>query len=102
VGTPILPERWAWKWQSVASGEVSVEPPGRYHRQRAADGLDRELFQRIPEILRQRRAGIEREFDFAEKTAAQLVIAAQGCDQHVKTARHIEVHRRYHAAQIGQ
>ena len=26
IGTPILPERLAWKWQSVASGEVSVDP----------------------------------------------------------------------------
>jgi feruloyl-CoA synthase len=26
TGTPILPERCAWKWQSVASGAVSVEP----------------------------------------------------------------------------
>ena len=26
IGTPILPERLAWKWQSVANGDVSVEP----------------------------------------------------------------------------
>ena len=76
--------------------------PGRHHRQRAADGLDRELFQRIPEILRQRGAGIEGELHFAEEFSAQFVVAAQRRDQHVEAARHVEIDRRHHAAQIGE
>ena len=76
--------------------------PGRHHRHRAADGLDREFFQRIPEILRQRSARVEGEFHLAEEFLAQLLIATQRRDQHVKTARHVEIDRRHHAAQIGQ
>ena len=76
--------------------------PGRHHRQRAADGRDRQLFQRVPEILRQRGAGIEGELHLAEEFPAQRVVAAQRRDQHVEAARHVEIDRRHHAAQIGQ
>ena len=76
--------------------------PGRHHRQRAADRLDREVFYRIPEILRQRRGGIEYELHFAEEAAAQFVIAAQCRYQHVEAAGHVQIHRWHHAAQIGQ
>ena len=67
-----------------------------------ADGPDRKFFQRIPEVLRQRGTGIEGELHLAEEFPAQRLIASQRRDQHVKTARHVEIDRRHHAAQIGQ
>ena len=76
--------------------------PCRDHRHRAAGGLDRQLFQRLPQILRQRRAGVKGELHFAEKPAAQLLVVAQRRDQHVKAARHVEIHRRHYAAQVGE
>jgi hypothetical protein len=52
--------------------------------------------------LRQRRAGIECEFHLNEEAAAQFLIIAQCGYQHVEAARHVEIHRRHHASQIGE
>src|SRR6195256_1183526 len=102
TGTPMLPERLAWKWQSVASGEVSVEPQADTIGSARPTVLIESSSSASQRFCGSAAAGMEGEFHLIEETAAQFVVAAQGRDQHVETAWHVEIDRRHHAAQIGE
>ena len=68
--------------------------PARHHQDPVAGCLDRQILERNPQVMRQRGARVEDEFQPAEEVVAQLLVGAQHRNEHVVGTRHVEVHRR--------
>jgi hypothetical protein len=93
----------AGRGQADHAGAVDVEvhvgghgrrlrgTPGGEHHGAAAARLHRQSFQPPPQVLGQRRGGIEDHLEVAEEAVAQFGIPFQIGDEHVEAARHVEV-----------
>src|SRR6202521_5499642 len=81
---------------------MAVENEGRWCRFRQPPTADHarrlprarllgELSERAPQVIRQRRTGVEHDVELGKETPAQLVVVAQLAQEQVEAARDVEI-----------
>ena len=96
-----MPARSSFQCALVMAGEVSVAPQEVVNQTCSAAHPRGQRLQPLPAGLRQRGAGVEDHAQALEEAPRQRVVGFEQGQQHVAAARHVEVDRRLHLAQVA-